>query len=63
MAQPLATTPIFQRALPADDVKRQALERLYVRRSSVDALIRSLEVYQAAGESRFAPCIPINVAR
>ena len=50
-------------AVPADDaVRLRALERLYLRREAVDALIRSLEVYQQAGD-RKAPCIPISAGR
>jgi hypothetical protein len=45
-----------------EDVRLRALERLYLRREAVDALIRSLEAYQRA-ESRKAPCVPISAAR
>jgi len=45
-----------------EDIRRRALERLYSRRNAVDALIRSLEVYQET-ELRRAPCIPINAVR
>ena len=49
--------------MPVDeDVRLRALERLYLRREAVDALIRSLEAYQEAAP-RKAPCIPINAAR
>jgi hypothetical protein len=46
----------------AEDVRLRALERLYLRREAVDALIRSLEAYQSAGV-RKAPCIPISAGR
>jgi hypothetical protein len=45
-----------------EEVRLRALERLYLRREAVDALIRSLEAYQQA-ESRKAPCIPISAGR
>jgi len=49
--------------LPIDeDVRLRALERLYLRREAVDALIRSLEFYQE-NEPRKAPCVAINAGR
>jgi hypothetical protein len=46
----------------SDGVRLRALERLYLRREAVDALIRSLEAYEKA-DRRKAPCIPINAVR
>jgi len=46
----------------SDGVRKRALERLYMRRDAVDALIRSLELYQQT-EGRKAPCIPISAGR
>jgi hypothetical protein len=45
-----------------EEVRLRALERLYLRREAVDALIRSLEAYQQT-EQRKAPCIPISAGR
>lgn len=58
-----STLVAVEEALPdSEDVRLRALERLYLRREAVDALIRSLEAYQQAG-TRKAPCIPINAGR
>jgi hypothetical protein len=43
------------------ELRRRALERLYLRRDVVDALIRSLEEYQDRA-IRPAPCVPITGA-
>lgn len=54
---------VEETVLPLDEVLRlRALERLYLRREAVDALIRSLEAYQQT-EPKKAPCIPINEER
>jgi hypothetical protein len=45
-----------------EDVRLLALEKLYLRREAVDALIRSLEAYQQSAERR-ALCVPINAVR
>jgi hypothetical protein len=45
-----------------DDVRRRALERLYLRREAVDQLIESLQNYQDAQQAK-APCIPFSEAR
>ena len=42
-----------------DDLRTRALQRLYMRRESVEALIRSLEEYES-GTLPLAPCIPIS---
>jgi hypothetical protein len=44
------------------DMRRRALERLYMRKAAVDDLIRSLEHYQKTQRAK-APCIPFNEAR
>jgi hypothetical protein len=45
-----------------DDVRTRALERLYLRREAVDALIRSLETYQQT-EAHRARCVSISAGR
>jgi hypothetical protein len=45
-----------------EEVRLRALERLYLRREAVDALIRSLEAYQQT-EARKAPCVSISAGR
>jgi hypothetical protein len=45
-----------------EEIRLRALDRLYLRREAVDALIRSLEAYQNC-EPRKAPVISINAAR
>ena len=39
----------WNRYRQVDEIRREALERLYVRREAVDDLIRSLENYQRVG--------------
>ena len=51
------------RSLPVDLLRRQALERLYRRRETVDHLIRSLEDYQEGRASDRASCVDISAAR
>jgi hypothetical protein len=58
----LAAVDADQIAPVAEDARRRALERLYLRRAAVDDLIRSLEAYQQTTPRR-APCIPINAPR
>jgi hypothetical protein len=51
-------------AMPeGEDVRRRALERLYLRREAVDELIRSLEAYQQSAKRRKALCVAINAER
>jgi hypothetical protein len=45
-----------------DDIRLRALERLYLRRDAVDALIRSLERYQVTRRSK-AECLSITAKR
>ena len=45
-----------------EEIRIRALDRLYLRREAVDALIRSLEAYQSC-ERRRAAVIPINAVR
>jgi predicted short-subunit dehydrogenase-like oxidoreductase (DUF2520 family) len=45
-----------------DEVRRRALERLYLRKAAVDELIRSLQNYQEAQRAK-APCIPFSEVR
>jgi hypothetical protein len=57
----VATEMMF--AVPGDDdIRLRALERLYLRREAVDALIRSLEAYQQR-EAEKARAVPISPAR
>ena len=48
------------RLMPVEILRRQALERLYERRETVDTLIRSLEDYQRAKTSRGSACVEIT---
>jgi len=48
------------RLMPVEMLRRQALERLYERRDTVDNLIRSLEDYQRAKTSGGTPCVEIT---
>ena len=59
---PAPNSPERSRLLSAYAIRRRALERLYERRDSVDALIQSLERYRASSGARPAPCIEFNVA-
>lgn len=43
-----------------DEIRNRALARLYARRDAVDALIRSLELYEGTQPSRQACCISIT---
>lgn len=55
-------TTQFQ-AASMDQMRLRALSRLYARREAVDALIRSLEVYESTQQQRQACCIPISAER
>ncbi len=44
------------------EMRRRALERLYLRKAAVDELIVSLQNYEKAKRPK-APCIPFNAAR
>jgi hypothetical protein len=63
MARPYCALAIVETPVPAttEDLRLEALQRLYARRETVDELIRSLEWYQSfkrkPGRAR---CIPIN---
>jgi hypothetical protein len=47
----------------SDEMRRRALERLYMRKAAVDDLILSLQNYEKIKQSK-APCIvPFNAAR
>jgi hypothetical protein len=68
MARSLSAQAVVETLIPAidEDLRLAALHRLYMRRDSVDELIRSLELFQLSercGRRRPAPCIPINVSR
>jgi len=58
--------PIYQMVLaPRQDsheIRRRALERLYLRKAVVDELIISLQNYQKSKRGK-APCIPFSAAR
>jgi hypothetical protein len=47
----------------AEDLRVQALQRLYRRREMVDELIQTLELYQEAERPRKAACVPISAGR
>ena len=51
------------RLMPVDLLRRQALERLYTRRDTVDNLIRSLEDYQKSKTAAPPACIEITAHR
>ena len=51
------------RLLAVDDLRRQALARLYDRRETVDNLIRSLENYQRSQAGTQCTCIEIRARR
>lgn len=53
---------VDSRKQDTDDIRRRALERLYLRKAAVDELIHSLENYQKTKRPE-APCIPFNEAR
>jgi hypothetical protein len=55
-----AETPLFANSA---DLRVRALERLYLRRTAVDDLIRSLESYEQSAEVHRAPCVSISVGR
>jgi hypothetical protein len=45
-----------------DQIRREALERLYARKHAVDDLIRSLENYQRCDPPRKTECVAFNAA-
>jgi hypothetical protein len=55
--------PIQYRPDTIDEIRNRALDRLYARRDAVDALIRSLELYENTQQKRQACCIPITAER
>ena len=44
--------------ISGDFIRRRALARLYERKAAVDALIRSLEVYERAKQRNSGECVP-----
>jgi hypothetical protein len=52
---------VRNRRQDSDEMRRRALERLYMRKAAVDQLILSLQNYQKV--QRKAPCIPFTAAR
>ena len=42
------------------EMRLRALDRLYARRDAVDALIRSLEIYESTQQQQRANCVPIT---
>jgi hypothetical protein len=52
--------PIQYRPDTIDEIRNRALDRLYARRDAVDALIRSLELYEGTQHSRQACCVSIT---
>lgn len=48
------------RLMPVELLRRQALERLYERRETVDNLIRSLEDYQRSKTTAVPACVEIT---
>ena len=64
MPNPSSSLSVAEMPVPAtvDDLRFEALQRLYLRREAVDALIRSLEIYEHVGVRR-ASCVPITAGR
>lgn len=60
---PPPTSAERSRAVSENSLRRQALERLYRRRETVESLIRSLEHYQEAKTGNGAVCVDISAAR
>ncbi len=46
-----------------DEIRREALERLYTRLEIIDDAIRTLEKYQRFSPSREPKCIPCDAGR
>lgn len=63
LALPSPTSAERSRAVSENSLRRQALERLYRRRKTVESLIRSLEDYQVAKTDNRAVCVDISAAR
>lgn len=53
---------VLSRKPDAYDMRRRALERLYLRKAAVDKLILSLQNYQKTQRAK-APCIPFSAVR
>ena len=51
---------IQYRPAPVGEMRLRALNRLYARRDAVDALIRSLELYERTQRAQRASCVPIT---
>jgi hypothetical protein len=67
MARSLTAQAVVETLTPAtgEDFRLAALQRLYMRRETVDQLIRSLELfqlYEKSGRRGPAQCIPINAS-
>jgi hypothetical protein len=52
----------WNRRRNSDELRRQALMRLYARKEAVDDLIRSLEEYQRFSPARKPQCAELSVA-
>ncbi|PWU12133.1 MAG: hypothetical protein C5B51_01250 [Terriglobia bacterium] len=59
---PSPGSSVRSRVPPVNLLRRQALERLYRRRETVENLIRSLEDYQRL-KTADRPCVDISAAR
>lgn len=53
---------LLDRRRDTNEVRRRALERLYLRKAAVDELILSLQNYQKMQRAK-AACIPFSAAR
>lgn len=51
------------RLLAVDEIRRRALERLYLKRTAVEDLIRSLECYQRSQGTPAAECLEFSTGR
>lgn len=63
LALPATASIERNRLVPAEFIRRRALDRLYARKAAVEDLIRSLEDYERANRPRAAECIPFNASQ
>lgn len=54
---------VEMRTPSTDELRREALQRLYRRRDVVDELIQTLELYEQERNPKLAACIPISAGR
>ena len=54
---------LAERPSPVDELREEALARLYRRKKALDSLIRALEEYQSLRTERRATVIPLRSGR